>query len=393
MKSTTTSARINGFDALRTIAMWLGVVLHAIIAYKTIPESGWPDDPTMNLGFLDWLYETIHSFRMPLFFLVAGFFARMVIMKSGMPYFIEQRRKRILIPFVLGILVLVPLTMAPFHYHRFHFAQGLSESAAMQKTVQWLVKWDGIAHLWFLYYLLIFYFVCWLAHFLPERWKAGWQQRFEPVMRSLTIPKLAVITVLLFLLTWWQQAAVPPVYTGLKPQIYHFLYYGFFFLLGWIMQVNMNSVLSLSKPGVAVFLTGIALSVVLHFGLAEGFLYYLLYAAQTICLTFGITGIFIRYASANSPTWRYYSDASYWVYLFHMGIVAALQVLFLDAPLQPWLKLPLVLLLTFIVCMLSYHFLVRFSIIGNYLHGKRSKENSFISIFFHKKIARAKKTV
>ena len=118
-----TSERINGFDALRTIAMWLGIVLHSIIAYKSVPEIGWPVDNRFNLGFLDWMYAYIHIFRMPVFFLVAGFFARLVIMRSGINYFVTQRFKRILIPFVIGTILLVPLTMIPFHFYKFFFLQ------------------------------------------------------------------------------------------------------------------------------------------------------------------------------------------------------------------------------------------------------------------------------
>ena len=95
--------RINGFDALRAIAMWLGVVLHALIVYKSVPEPNWPHDDSFNSEFLDWLYQYIHVFRMPLFFLVAGFFARLVITRSGIKYFRIQRKKRI---FYISCIVL-----------------------------------------------------------------------------------------------------------------------------------------------------------------------------------------------------------------------------------------------------------------------------------------------
>src|SRR3954465_13632815 len=107
----TKSERINGFDALRTVAMWLGIVLHSIIVYKANPEPNWPHDDRIFSGFLEWLYQVIHVFRMPLFFLVAGFFSRLVIMRSGINYFVTQRFKRIVVPFVLGVIIIVPLSL------------------------------------------------------------------------------------------------------------------------------------------------------------------------------------------------------------------------------------------------------------------------------------------
>ena len=43
--------RIHGFDALRAIAMWLGVVLHSIIVYKETPEINWPHDSAVGLFY------------------------------------------------------------------------------------------------------------------------------------------------------------------------------------------------------------------------------------------------------------------------------------------------------------------------------------------------------
>ena len=66
-------ARIHGIDALRGIAMLLGIVLHATIAYRVVPFPTWPKDPQHSLWAYDFLYFVIHSFRMPMFFLIAVF--------------------------------------------------------------------------------------------------------------------------------------------------------------------------------------------------------------------------------------------------------------------------------------------------------------------------------
>src|SRR5687768_9972102 len=103
-----TSSRIYGFDALRATAMWLGVILHSIIFFKKVPAENWPHDPYLFSTVLEWLYEFIHSFRMPLFFLVAGYFSSLVIEKRSLNEFISQRVQRILIPFILALVLIVP---------------------------------------------------------------------------------------------------------------------------------------------------------------------------------------------------------------------------------------------------------------------------------------------
>jgi glucans biosynthesis protein C len=375
MTGSTKNDRINGFDALRTIAMWLGIVLHSIIAYKLIPQSGWPHDPQFNLGFFDWLYDYIHIFRMPLFFLVAGFFTRLVMKRSGPKYFIIQRFRRIVIPFLIGIVTIVPLTMLPFNYYRFFDLQGMHSRNAWHTALVKMAGWNGLAHLWFLYYLILFYAMTLAAVYLPNQRKpeAGGKKQYR--IREISLSGLLVVTAVLFGILSVYKEPVPPIYTGLKPHIFHILYYGLFFLCGWLIQTNMDSIHSLKKPAFFLWVAGTGLSVFIY--LAAGSLSpaisLFLAALETITLVAGFTGLFLKYFHAESKIWRYCSDAAYWVYLFHMGVVAALQVLFLHSAVPPALRFPIILVSAFGTSLLSYQYLVRYTVIGEYLHGKRSR--------------------
>lgn len=388
------TARINGFDALRTIAMWLGIVLHAIIAYKIIPEPGWPQDPKINLAFFDWLYMYIHIFRMPLFFLVAGFFARLVIMRSGLKYFIIQRYKRIFIPLVIGIIVIVPLTMMPFHFYNFFNLQGMTADDAWRKTASLIFSWNGLAHLWFLYYLIIFYVLTLIVFLGINKIEQKFQYQKKFSIENISLQKLLFTIIVLFAILYFNNAAIPPVYTGVKPHIFHTLYYGFFYLCGWLIQTNMKSIYSLQKNAGLFFIIGTCISVFQFYEpeILLPVVALLLTAIQTIMIVAGLTGLFMKYFHAKSKIWGYCSDAAYWVYLIHMGIVASLQVLLLNSSVFPPLRLPIILVITFILCLLSYQFLVRYTFIGDYLHGKREKppktqqtgSKKILPIFFKK---------
>ena len=56
------------------------------------------------------VFEAIHGFRMPLFFLVSGFFTAMLWRTRGLRALLKQRTTRILLPLVLGGLTIIPAT-------------------------------------------------------------------------------------------------------------------------------------------------------------------------------------------------------------------------------------------------------------------------------------------
>jgi ABC-type multidrug transport system ATPase subunit len=68
---------------------------------------------------------------------------------------------------------------------------------------------------------------------------------------------------------------------------------------------------------------------------------------------------------------RYTADASYWIYLVHMPIVVALQVMVGDLPWHWSLKFPLVLFVSLAVLFASYRYLVRPTFIGQVLNGRK----------------------
>ena len=78
----------------------------------------------------------------------------------------------------------------------------------------------------------------------------------------------------------------------------------------------------------------------------------------------GLTGAALRFLSNYSATRRYIADASYWIYLAHLPVVAAFQVWVGHWPLHWGVKYPFILVASFAVLFLSYHYLVRPTFIG-----------------------------
>ena len=115
-QATGTIERRHDLDALRAFAMLLGIVLHGALAF--IPGAWAVTDASVEgegepFGIL---VTAIHGFRMPVFFLMSGFFTAMLWRQRGLRALVRQRVLRILLPLALAMLIVIPLTWAAWGY-------------------------------------------------------------------------------------------------------------------------------------------------------------------------------------------------------------------------------------------------------------------------------------
>jgi len=106
MPNNASTTRLYALEHLRSTMMLLGVVIHSAVSYMIFEaDQVWPYRDPKNSVFFDILVGTIHSFRMPIFFLMSGFFAALIYHRRGAKQFIQNRTKRILLPFIAGWLL------------------------------------------------------------------------------------------------------------------------------------------------------------------------------------------------------------------------------------------------------------------------------------------------
>ena len=101
----TSASRRHDLDALRAIAMLLGIALHAALSFSDVP---WVVQDSQKNEVFGLIFLAVHGFRMPLFFLVSGFFTAMLWRKRGLRSLVKHRAKRILLPCLLGLVTIVP---------------------------------------------------------------------------------------------------------------------------------------------------------------------------------------------------------------------------------------------------------------------------------------------
>ena len=107
MNTASHSNRRHDLDALRAVAMLLGILLHGSLSFFDVP---WPVQDTERNSALGLIFLMIHGFRMPVFFVMSGFFTAMLWRKRGLNSLVWHRFRRIFLPLALGLVTIIPVT-------------------------------------------------------------------------------------------------------------------------------------------------------------------------------------------------------------------------------------------------------------------------------------------
>jgi glucans biosynthesis protein C len=385
----TTPERLHALDAVRAAALLLGIVLHAALSFiPDIELSLWPVTDTRPSPIAALLMFVIHVFRMSVFFLVAGLLSRVLLHRLGVRAFCHNRAARILAPLVLGWVVCFALiaAVALWALARAHGGR-LPEPLPSAFTDAGL----SFLHLWFLYLLLWLYAMTlglrwlWRTVDASGRWLAVADRVVRAVLASTFGPLcLAVpVSVALFCSPHWNawEGVPTPAFSWLPPASPLFIYSGLF-LLGWAIdrQRTLLDELAARWPrhfaiGLVATLTALHLAGNFSFQPADPSTAKLAQAAAygvgLVHWTLAFVGAGMRFFSRPRPAVRYLADASYWMYLAHLPVVMALQVVFMQVE-WPWaIKFALINLLCFALLLWTYQHAVRPTWVGRLLNGRR----------------------
>lgn len=383
------AVRFHAFDSLRASAMLLGIFFHAAISYLDPPDPGWAaNDPSRSplVGLFLW---ASHGFRMQVFFLMSGFFAHMLHTRYGARRFAAHRFKRIAIPFALSVIVIIPLVQAAWVFGAVRgavdapaavVAEAVSEMPSFAVLVDALVP----AHLWFLEFLLVYSAIALVAAPLLARAplrSERFDRAFAALMRTPWKPLLLAVptTAVSYLSSSW---VLGGTIDSFIPEWRVVLYYGLFFLFGWWLHRQSDLLEDLLAHRWAYL--GLAVLLLATPGLLgwehapEGpqrdlirFLVLSLSSLYTWLVVFGLMGVFLRAFRRESALARYVSDSAYWLYLAHLPLVAALQVVSAGVSAPGILKYLALNGVALLVLFSSYEYLIRYSFVGALLNGRK----------------------
>jgi surface polysaccharide O-acyltransferase-like enzyme len=105
MNTSPPAERRSDLDALRAVAMLLGILLHGVLSFF---PAFWVVSDSRQEPALGLLVSALHGFRMPVFFVMSGYFSALLLDRRGRSGLLRQRARRILLPLFLGMVTVVP---------------------------------------------------------------------------------------------------------------------------------------------------------------------------------------------------------------------------------------------------------------------------------------------
>ncbi len=361
----TTTARIHAFDHLRALAMLAGVFFHAALAHSPMSHGFWPTAHRAQAPIIDALAWFLHLIRMPVFFVVAGYFTVWLIVARGWSGLLRQRLRRIVLPFLFAFPLIHGVELASIEWA----AKTVAHPSPLLSMVREAMQMPNpptlpptTGHLWFLYYLLIFTAFAWIAHALELAPKLS---RWPGLTPGRVLGFLPLFVAIGFLAT----TTPHPAPDSLFPQFFGIALYGPFFALGAYLHGRLYAFSALRRLALPMLIVS-ALLYLAYLVRIEGFsaadwfrtappdlaLIQALIATlgTTAILMFGLHGL-------NRPNrfLAYLARSSYWTYLLHLPVLFAVQFWLIDLDLH-WASAFLAATgITFAVCLISYELLVR----------------------------------
>lgn len=300
------------------------------------------------------IFWTIHVFRLPLFFLVAGFFAALMVERRGAVALVRNRCVRIGVPLVLGVLLVVPVLNACLRWaSAAPNRHGNGSLTALFTHVQ-------PSYLWFLWYLVLLYVAALVVRY-GLRHSSVISPRLHTLARALLASPagLFLLTIPTALLLYEQptwMASTPATSFAPAPDL--LAYYGIFFISGWALFATPGLRGKIeSRPGRYALFAVLALPPALALYLAQrdpaigqGRWFHLLalwlLSIATWSIVLGLLGMSRRHLAAHNPRLRYWADASYWVYLSHFVPMAALAAAIFGVNMPDALRAALLIVAT-----------------------------------------------
>jgi fucose 4-O-acetylase-like acetyltransferase len=347
-KSTTKANRIHWMDNLRTFLIFLVVAYHAAGAYENsgLWASFWiVDDPATN-DLVWFLYTIIDYFVMPTMFFIAGYVTPMSLdNKEGWAFF-KSRFRRLIIPWIIAVLTLIPLYKVIFLYSRglpqenwttyFHFSSGNIESLQSQNWLWFL----PLLFLFNVLYLLLSKaniripnislkgavlgtFLIGLVYSFAVGWILGFRSWTETVLIDFENERL-LLYFMVFLLgsLCFRQKAFASQPTSKR------LYLLIAFTV-WI-PIMINILVTL----VPLFVpAGFVISPVV-----DRLIYWLSFYVSMFCLMYLAIETFWRYVDRTGKLWNELNRNSYYVYIIHVIVIGVIALLLLNTAMPSLLK-------------------------------------------------------
>ncbi|HEY0845844.1 MAG TPA: acyltransferase family protein [Noviherbaspirillum sp.] len=381
----TPAQRYHSLDNLRAIMMWLGIVLHVAVNHLVENDSPLPWRDTARSEFADLTLVFIHVFRMPVFFILSGFFVAMLVSRRGYGGMLKHRLRRIGLPFIIfwPFLFLGMGVLAMLYVHLMvKGSLGIDPAIMPVHPDRPLIN---TMHLWFIYYLLWFS-ACAALYGLVEKYvPQGFRDRLSALwlMLSSTWWGFIVLALPLAAIGASYKWGVVTASGSFIPQPDEFLHNGLFFVAGLHIYRHRQTLLERYSTcswrylaaGLGFFILYLFFAELFRHGqdtmpAARAWLAWI-YNGTTWLWSFALIGLFVRYLPEQNRFLKYISESSYWVYLVHMLGTIGFGIMLYGMPFGAVTKMGINIVATTLACLATYQLLVRHTPVGTLLNGRR----------------------
>ncbi|PJZ25268.1 acyltransferase [Leptospira hartskeerlii] len=368
-------SRLDYLDNLRSFALLLGLAFHVAIVYAAIIIYPLRNNDR-SIAF-DVFGEWVHLFRMPMFFVLSGYFTEKIYLSKTLKEFLRLRALRIILPLIPGIIL-----FAPMQYYVNALQEGYQENYFKFLWEEFLLKNPAPSHLWFILYLALYTFL--YLGVRPATSRIGAlilpSSRYgEEGSRKRSSVKWETLLIAGIWCTIWTCGIN---YFFLKDEKYfniepvQFIYDFSFFLFGSFLIGKENTIIKGKTDLFEIILLG-SLSLI-FFGL-----FYWVSTIDPYWSYFGYTGFgmrilhiflkclggwiwiafFIRlfqlFFNKSGKLSSYLRESSLPVYLIHHPISLGIGFLVVSTSLSIWIKFSLHIILVYALTFLVYHLIIR----------------------------------
>lgn len=316
-----TNSRIAFLDAARAFAACLGIVLHVSAGFVQTAIPEWPRFSNQYNIIFDFLTSGIHMFRVPAFFFLAGFFSFTLLKKLSLFQFVDNRLRRIVLPFVVcTVLIHLPLLINAFVTNRIHSA------------IDFMHLFSNVSYLWFLEYLIVFYAVIILGSicFKARLFRSGIFRKYLTELNSERCLGLGVILVNFFCLYKSHRWLLPTLLNYI-PDTWLLGIYGSYFFAGLFVAAQSNRDQFFGFKWhyglISLLATSTYLYLLLFLPHSENLriLAIALYALGSYLLFINFMALCLKFFSKQNGVITFIANASYWIYISQIGFIILLQ--------------------------------------------------------------------
>lgn len=326
-------------DWLRVMAIGLLLLYHVAIGFQP-----WG----MMIGFITndkpwgslWPpMAMLNIWRIPLLFFVSGMGAYFAVQQRNWKQLLKERSGRILIPYVFGIFVIVPLHMYLLQSY-YHWEQSYQ---------------PGPGHLWFLGNVFAYVIILSpVLYYLKRHEQGAMVVRIKKLSGN---PGWLLLVIAAFVA---EALLVDPMPYELYAMTWHGFFLGLIaFLFGFCFVLTGSSCWNMLLKWRWLFVAAAGLLYTWRLLQPQMSVSNVLLVIESNCWIFSVFAFGHKYLNRSGEALRYLSEAAYPVYIIHMIFLFLSSLLIFPLQIEVHLKFLLVLVFTGIGCFMCYEFIIR----------------------------------